>query len=106
MRFNFLIPPSGKIPAHDPKSLTPQEGCPFQRMRGGGGRTDTRPGFVPVEVAGREDHGTDVESAEKARMPTQVILEAGKSTLDSCEIEKAQEIPVQGMETPAPKQLY
>ena len=48
MWFNFLISPSGKIPAHDPKSPTLQEGCPLQRMQAGGGSAHTSPGFVPV----------------------------------------------------------
>jgi len=51
-------------------------------------------------VAGREGHGADVESTVEARMPTQVTPEAGKLTLDSSEIEKAKEIPIQEMENP------
>ena len=69
-------------------------------MEGGGGGADTRPSFVPVQVAGREGHGADVESTKEARMPTQMTPESGKSTLDSGEIEKAKEIPIQEMENP------
>ena len=51
-------------------------------MEGGGGSTDTRPGFVPVQVVGKEGHAADVESTKEARMPTQVTQEAEKSTLE------------------------
>ena len=50
-------------------------------MEGGSGSTDTRPGFVPVQVVGREGHGVDVESTKEGRMPTLVTQEAEKSTL-------------------------
>ena len=119
------ISSSGKIPAHDPKSPVPPEEYPPQRMEGGGGSADTRPGFVPVQVAGREGHGADVESTKKVRMPTQVTPEEEKSTLehvgestkearmpiqvtpeaqkslsDLSEIEKAKERPIQESQDP------
>ena len=75
------ISPSGKIPAHDPKSPAPQERSPLQCMEGSSGSTDTRPSFVPVQVVGREGHGADVESTKEGRMPTLVTQEAEKSTL-------------------------
>ena len=75
------ISPSGKIPPHDTKSPAPQERSPLQCMEGGSGSTDTRPGFVPVQVVGREGHGVDVESTKEGRMPTLVTQEAEKSTL-------------------------
>ena len=74
------ISPSGKIPAHDPKSPAPKEGSPLQCKEGGGGSTDTRPGFVPVQVAEREGHEADVKSTKEVRMPIQVSPEAEKST--------------------------
>ena len=90
------FPPSGKIPAHDPKSPTPQEGCPPQRMEGGGGSADIRPSSVPVQVAEREGHGADVKSTKEARMPIQVSPEAGKSSLEhAVESTKEGRIPTQ-----------
>ena len=119
------ISPSGKIPAHDPKSPTPQEVCPPQRMEGGGGSADASPGFVQVQMEGREGHGADVESTKEARMPTQVTPDAEKSTLeyvvestkearmpiqvspeaeksfsDLSEIEKAKDRPIQESQNP------
>ena len=119
------ISPSGKIPAHDPKSPTPQEVCPPQRMEGGGGSADASPGFVQVQMEGREGHGADVESTKEARMPTQKTPDAEKSTLeyvvestkearmpiqvspeaeksfsDLSEIEKAKDRPIQESQNP------
>ena len=90
------ISPSGKIPAHDPKSPVPKEGTPLQCMEGGGGSTDTRPGFVPVQVAEREGHEADVKSTKEARMPIQVSPEAEQSTLKhAVEPTKEARMPIQ-----------
>jgi len=93
------ISPSGKVPVHDPKSPTAQDGSPIHRMEGGDGNADKSPGFVPVQVAGREGLGADgehaVEATKEARMPTQVTPEAEKSSPDLSEIEEAKERPVQ-----------
>ena len=65
-------------------------------MEGGGGSTDTRPGFVPVQVLGKEGHAADVESTKEARMPTQVTQEAEKSTLEHVvEFPKEARMPTQ-----------
>ena len=102
------ISSSGKIPAHNPKSATPEEGYWPQRMEGGGVSTGTRTSFVSVQMVRREGHGADVESTKEARMPTQVTqeaekgdrrkkvtAEAKKSFSHLSEIEKAKERPVQ-----------
>ena len=65
-------------------------------MGGGGASTDTRPGFVPVQVAEREGHAADVKSTKEARMPIQVSPEAEKSTLEhAVESTKEARKPVQ-----------
>ena len=96
--------PSGKVPVHDPKSPTPQDGSPLLRLEGGDGNADKSLGFVPVQVAGREGRGADVEHAaeatKEAGMPTQVTPEAEKSSPDLSEIEIAKERPVQESQDP------